>query len=617
MWAALAVVPTPVGLAAQTVVGLVSRVTTPLPGVLVQLLDSTAISVARTLTDPRGAYRLLAPRPGTYQLATRSIGFAPFLSERFVLSAGEVRDLALAVTSAAVSLDTVRVSGSSRVCGTDKATTPDFAGLLAVWEQARTALTVADASLDGGESRGAPMRTTLLRYLRTTPLPTEGSPRTPGGQSTLLWLARVDVDSATIPWRSPPVRDLMRNGYIVQSRESTEYLAPSLAALASPEFAKAYCFQVVAPTDSARVVLAFEPARPHRDIAELHGTMTLDRQSAELRSLDFGYTNTPSYFDSLHLGGTMDFVRLRDNRWAIGRWNIRTPTMSAPQVDRTSLRGRVTLRLTGFATTGGDLMLAQRGADTLFARVYAAVSGVARDARRDMPLPYARLRVRNADRETRADSLGRFTLTQLLPGDYTLLVNSASLDSVGATASQPLFVADSVSTYRVSVLDAQQVVPTLCNVSADDVEHRGGIGVLRGLAGFADGSSAPKPVTITVTWKAAKNEHTMTLSTDAEGRYRACGVPFHTDLLVRATSGTATVEARIRVDSLAPFVRLDLTLDKPTPETSAAAFGGKLHLHAHRQYIAGVSKPIAQARVRLCAACTTATRGHSGRTRPT
>lgn len=413
------------------------------------------------------------------------------------------------------------------------------------------------------------MRTTLLRYLRTTSLPSASAPTSLGGQSTLHYLARVDVDSASTPWRSPPVRDLMRDGYILQSRQATEYFAPSLAVLASPEFANAYCFQVVAPTDSARVVLAFEPARPQRKIAELRGTMTLDRQSAELRTLDFGYAGAPAYFDSLRLGGTMEFVKLRDHRWAIGRWNIRSPTMSAPQVDRTSLRGRVTLEVTGFATTGGDLVFAQRGGDTLFARVYAPVTGVVRDARRNTPLAHARLRVQNTERETTADSLGRFTLTQLLPGDYTLLVNSASLDSVGATASQPLFVADSVSTYRVSVPDARQVAPTVCKIPADDAAYRGGIGLLHGLAG--DGTAVSKSVSITVTWKAVKGEHTMTLSTDGEGRYRACGVPLHTDLLVRAKSGAATVEARIRVDSLAPFARLDLTLAKPPPQTAASA----------------------------------------------
>ncbi len=52
--ALLALAPLAQELGAQSVRGLVTRGSTPIPGVVVQLLDSTATIVARTLSDDAG-----------------------------------------------------------------------------------------------------------------------------------------------------------------------------------------------------------------------------------------------------------------------------------------------------------------------------------------------------------------------------------------------------------------------------------------------------------------------------------------------------------------------------------------------------------------------------------
>ncbi len=85
MVALLAIVLTPVRGPAQVVRGTVVRDGAPVPGVVVQLLDSTSTAVARDLSDEGGAYRLLAPRPGTYRLAARRIGYAPMQTALFTL----------------------------------------------------------------------------------------------------------------------------------------------------------------------------------------------------------------------------------------------------------------------------------------------------------------------------------------------------------------------------------------------------------------------------------------------------------------------------------------------------------------------------------------------------
>src|SRR4051812_17618662 len=79
----------PVGMRAQVVRGTVSDATgAPVSGAVVQLLDSTAYVVSRQLSAERGTFRVAARTGGSYRLKTLRIGFAPTVSEPFVLTAG-------------------------------------------------------------------------------------------------------------------------------------------------------------------------------------------------------------------------------------------------------------------------------------------------------------------------------------------------------------------------------------------------------------------------------------------------------------------------------------------------------------------------------------------------
>src|SRR5688500_2403307 len=128
---------TPQRAAGQTVRGVVTPDGGgPIPGVVVSLLDSTAATTARALTDERGEYRGTPRRPGTYLLSTLRIGFHPASSEPFALGVGEEVSRRLTVSAVPVALSAVRVSGRS-VCSAPRDST---AATFAVWEQARGAL---------------------------------------------------------------------------------------------------------------------------------------------------------------------------------------------------------------------------------------------------------------------------------------------------------------------------------------------------------------------------------------------------------------------------------------------------------------------------------------------
>ena len=73
---------------AQTVRGVVAAGNVPVPGVVVQLVDSASAVVARVLSNDRGEFRITAATGGSYRLRTLRIGYAPSLSPVLVLRPG-------------------------------------------------------------------------------------------------------------------------------------------------------------------------------------------------------------------------------------------------------------------------------------------------------------------------------------------------------------------------------------------------------------------------------------------------------------------------------------------------------------------------------------------------
>jgi hypothetical protein len=419
-----------------------------------------------------------------------------------------------------------------------------------VWEQARTAIMATQATLDRGALSAA-----LLDYHRT---------RAPDGSTTLESLNLTELDSVTQLWSSPSARELARAGYIVQSGDSTNFRAPALDVMASDEFAASYCYRVTSTPDSSAIAIAFEPAKPSKGISELRGVITLDRATAALRSFDFRYTNLPRLLDEAGAGGRLEFVALRDGGWAISRWLIRMPF-----IRRTAERvGRRTVLVESIGETdigGGDLLVARRGADTLWARVIPPVEGVVLDSVSSAAIASARVRLRGTDREARTDSAGRFNFTRLMPGDYTMLVNTPSLDSVGAVTAVPLLVSDSVASVTVRVANAHRVLPAVCRTPADSIAILSSPSMLRGTVRFFADSALPTNITVVAQWKDSTTAlRVMRARADAVGRYRLCGVPMRQAMTVRAEAEafSSAVES-IQLDSVSSFGQVDLVLERP------------------------------------------------------
>ena len=83
-----------------------------------------------------------------------------------------------------------------------------------------------------------------------------------------------------------------------------------------------------APADHPEWVgIGVRAARERRGIAEIKGTLWLDRSSSELRLFDYLYTGLAKEVERANPGGRVEFQRLPTGHWIVSRWVIRMPQM--------------------------------------------------------------------------------------------------------------------------------------------------------------------------------------------------------------------------------------------------------------------------------------------------
>ncbi len=544
----------------QTVRGtVVNEAAAPMSGVLVQLLDSNSAVTAHTLSGVSGEFRLAAPRTGTFRVRTLRIGFRPAVSEPLVLAAGSEVTRRLELNGVPIALDTVRVSGRS-VC---RSFGDSAAMAYVVWDQARAALAATQLT---AESRGVFTRT--VAYQRALD---------PDGR-------RVRSDSSEIrsgymrqPWLSLTPDSLRRVGYVVaDGQDATVYYAPGLDVLLSPVFVEDHCFHLVG--DEKRIGIAFEPAPNRRRTPEIRGTLWVERATAALQELEFGYVNV---FPELERNarGAMRFARMADGAWAIAAWNIRMPVM------RTNVRsqryGGPDVDVTEIDVAGGELALAMRGPDTLWAHERMALSGSVVDSTSGARIPGARLMFVGTSLKALADSQGRFELTGALPGEYQLEVHTPSLDSVSAAYQSSITLADSTRSIVVRVPAAKEIAAMFCG---EPGFGKGGV-VLGRVSRFGDSTiENAGGATVVADWKTqsvrgngpvvgtTSTPHSLSTRADPHGIFRLCGLPLDTRLTVSAsTSGASTKPMDVTIPPSGRFARADLMLDASLVPTATFA----------------------------------------------
>jgi hypothetical protein len=570
----------PAAVVAQSIRGVVlDHTQTPTPGVVVQLVDTASTIVARALSNAAGEFRLVAPAAGTYRVRTLRIGFRPELSAPLALAVGADVRQRFVLAGTPISLDTVRVSSRSPC----RAFGDSTAAAYVAWDQARTALTAAQLT-----AATHTVFATTVAYERTLDA---------NGRRIRQQRSSSSSGYVTQPWLALSPDSLHRMGYVVTDHDNaTIYYAPGLETLLAPSFVEDHCFRLT--TEQDRVGIAFEPSPDRHGIAEIRGTLWLDRATATLQRLDFGYANV-SAVQAARAGGDMTFVRMADGAWVISGWTIRMPVLET-EGRPLAIAGTDT-HVREIRVSGGELALARRGADTLWAHAPLVLLGTVVDSTSGDAVSGARVQLVGTTLDAVADFRGQFRVAGVLPGDYTLEVHTASLDSVSAVQQRAVTVTDSVTDsvtpLVVRVPTAGQISATVCG-RATSTDAGIVVGSLTTVTTLAGDSAASRGATVTAEWQivglraegasvgVTSTPRWRSVRADARGAFRLCGVPVNTALVLTAeTDGARATAVEVRIPPNGRFARAELVLEPQAVRT--AVFTGTVLVDSTRQPVVG------------------------------
>ena len=298
---------------AQVVRGTVTdeRTAGPVRAVVTLLTADSQATDRRALTSADGTYALRAPSAGTFVLEVRAIGFVRQRIAPLSLVTGETRVENVVLRPIATRLASVRVPARSscrRTSDMERVATE-------VWDDIWTAL--ASAAIAQEQQL---VRADVFRYARELDAQSE----------VVRWEERNTLSGMTDrPFRAAPPGDLARLGFRHESDDGTSvtFFAPDAQTLISTEFLATHCFALtrIETAGVARLGLVFRP-QDARAPNEVEGTLWLDAESRELRTLEFTYTGLPD-LRGRRFGGRLSFMRLQNGLWVDDRWLIRAPLL--------------------------------------------------------------------------------------------------------------------------------------------------------------------------------------------------------------------------------------------------------------------------------------------------
>ena len=194
----------------------------------------------------------------------------------------------------------------------------------------------------------------------------------------------------------------------------------------------------------------------------------------------------------------------------------------------------VRVRALGLAVLVSGLAVPAQGQQIVRGTVYDSLLGA--------PLPDADLWLRGTNWRARSDSKGRFSFDRVTPGDYTVLLSHADLDSAGLyTLALPLRVRadESVRSLTLATPSLATLWSRRCGTALTPRVDSGlVVGVIKDAATGAHLVGAGVSVrwlgiTQTDRTTVSIEERTLTTRTDSTGTYYACGVSRDVTITVR------------------------------------------------------------------------------------
>ncbi|MBI3983617.1 MAG: carboxypeptidase regulatory-like domain-containing protein, partial [Gemmatimonadetes bacterium] len=340
------------------------------------------------------------------------------------------------------------------------------------------------------------------------------------------------------PFRSAQPGQLARDGYVVHENGTRVFFGPDVDVVRSQSFIETHCFAAVpgGDRDTALVGLAFEPVRRRR-VADISGTLWVDRATAELSRLEFRYANLPVDLQEAPVGGEVRFLPLPSGGWIVRDWWIRTPLRA--WVDRFADRE---LRVIGLRQTGGRVLRILSGGEAVYAADLATLSGNVVDETRRAPLVGATIQLAGTPYSAVTDATGRFTLVGTMDGEYQVTFSHPRLDSLAHTVeSLPVALrTGDVATVALSVPPESVIVARLCSDTAPAPDFH----VLHGAVRDDIAGTPVAAAEVRVLWQEIANlqpgqpiavegrirplvlgERGAMAAADSSGNYLICGIP--------------------------------------------------------------------------------------------
>ena len=528
------------------------RTREPIGGAIVSLIDGAGNAVAEGLTAASGHRLLTASSAGDHRILVRRVGYVPVSSPPIPIPAGEPISYVLAVSGQRVVLPSV-VSRARRACRTD---VQEVARTAVLWEEIRKALTASELTKAEGYS---PVQ---LRVFERE-MDREGKVRT---EAWSPW-----ATTTQSPFIATSPAELSRKGYLLREdgrpasftapdllEADVQWHGPDAAVLLSPEFERDHCFQVVsgAGFTAGAIGLAFAP-HDGRKLPDIAGTLWVDRETAQLRFVEFEYVNS-GLPGRMNGGGRIEFRRLSTGEWIVSEWSLRYPRILVGQ------RGR-NLQLSGFNEVGGQAGEARFG----------AVAGSVYDSLAGTKLGGARISMADRDRSATTGTDGRFTLDSIHPGTHELRFAHPVLDSLGIGAIPvDIQVAPDDTTRVTFAIPSHRRFRSICGgvtrVGPDS-------GLVAGSVLDGEGGTIANAA-VTLSWfptaptaDSTSSPRVLVARSDVHGKFAVCGLPVGIPIVARAaTDHRASPDTHLLIGNRA-VARLDLVLRPPQPPPLPAA----------------------------------------------
>ena len=539
---------------------------TPIVGAIVTLLDSTGRPMTTKLAEDGGSFDFSAPFAGSYAIRVERVGFRATTTAPFLVRQAETVDVAVAIASEGVSLRAVKVSADRRCIVRPQ----EGLATAELWNEARKALNATQLT-QMAQATARARRNPHRFAVRWRKFERELEPQSLTTRSE----EQVEMEGETVtPFVSADPDTLARAGYVDGDiTKGSTFFAPDATVLLSDRFLDTHCFRIQSPENGQRddfIGLAFEPLRltsnGDRSRVEVRGVLWLDRASAELRYLEYGYVNLPFVADANRAGGRLEFRPLPDGRWIVWRWYIRTPGLERRQVAFGSQPGDWQTVVVRVREQGAELLEVMPAATSRVSQ--AAISGVVFDSLRGTPIVGARVFLSGTALAavTRAD--GSYSIDSIPPGRYLVSVLAPRLDS--------LLLEPPARNVALSAADAKAIglaVPTARTLSAqlcgEPMADSASI-VLGFVRDTGDVKAAGAHVL--AEWTTIAQQGAAGLRTEARrieatassrGRYALCGIPAGVRYTIRSRRDGNSVAAPQTPMTRGEVRRVDVTLHSP------------------------------------------------------